>query len=174
MNVKTCLVIIDVQNGFVSKRTRYVPHKINALVKQCHFDHVVATRFVNTMGSPYVKFLGWTGLMGGIDQALDDAVAGVVERVFTKKGYTCFIPSFLRFVKESKIDRLVLCGIDTDCCVLKSAIDAFERGLRCDVVCDCCASNGGMKSHRAALLVLRRTIGAARLLKISDFVNDQP
>lgn len=171
--MKTCLVIVDVQNGFVSKRTRYVPQKIHALVQRYHFDHVVATRFLNTMDSPYVKFLGWTGLMGNKEQALDDTVAGIVERVFTKKGYTCFTPAFFRFVQESKIDRLVLCGIDTDCCVLKSAIDAFERGLQCDVVCDCCASNGGMKSHMAALLVLRRTIGAARLLQISDFIKEK-
>lgn len=171
--MNTCLVIVDVQNGFVSRRTGYVPRRICTLIRECHFDHVVATRFVNSMVSPYVKLLGWTGLMENGEQALSDIPIESVERVFTKRGYTCFTPAFCRFIHEKKVDRLVLCGIDTDCCVLKSAIDAFERGIRCDVVCDCCASNGGGKSHNAALLVLRRTIGAARLVRIADLAERQ-
>ncbi len=169
MTMKTCLVLIDVQNGFLSPRTKQIPKRIKALIERSSFDYIVATRFVNTMGSPYVNLLGWTGLMERAEQALHDVIVNYADRVFTKNGYTCFTPAFIRFVRENKIERLVVCGIDTDCCVLKSAIDAFERGIRCDVVCDCCASNGGKKSHNAALLVLNRTIGSERLRISSDF-----
>ena len=169
MTMKNCLVIIDVQRGFLSSRTRQVPPRIKALIEQCSFDHIVATRFRNSLNSPYVQLLGWTGLMQPREQALHDIVLDKAERIFTKKGYTCFSPAFNRFIREKKIGKLIICGIDTDCCVLKSAIDAFERGIECDVVCDCCASNGGIKSHNSALLVLKRSIGPERLRMSSDF-----
>ena len=174
MTMKTCLVLIDVQIGFLSPRTKQIPQRIKALIERSSFDYIVATRFVNTMGSPYVKLLGWTGLMEQVEQTLHAVVEACADRVFPKKGYTCFTPAFTRFIHENDIRSLAMCGIDTDCCVLKSAIDAFERGIRCDVICDCCASNGGIKSHNAALLVLKRAIGTKRLLMSRDFVKDQP
>lgn len=54
---------------------------------------------------------------------------------------------------------LYLVGIDTDCCVLKTATDLFERGIRPIVLEHYCASNGGEDSHKAALRVMERTIG---------------
>ena len=36
--MKECLVIIDVQNGFVSEKTKHIPDKVKALVEQKSFD----------------------------------------------------------------------------------------------------------------------------------------
>lgn len=43
--MKSCLFVIDVQNGFVSQSTEYVVERIETLLKQSLFDHVVFTRF---------------------------------------------------------------------------------------------------------------------------------
>jgi nicotinamidase-related amidase len=65
---------------------------------------------------------------------------------------------------------LVLCGIATDGCVLKSAVDAFERGIEPVVVTDACASHAGREIHEAGLLLLARFIGPGQLKSAADFV----
>jgi len=65
---------------------------------------------------------------------------------------------------------LVLCGIATDGCVLKTAVDAFERGIEPVVVVDACASHAGNAVHEAGLLLLGRFIGAGQLRSVADFV----
>ena len=57
--------------------------------------------------------------------------------------------------------RWIFVGIDTDCCVLQSVADCFERNIPFEVLLYYCASNGGADSEEAALRVMRRTIGTA-------------
>lgn len=157
--MSNCLVIVDVQRGFLSDLTNQVPKKLNELVSHRHFDHIVATQFKNAPESPYERFLGWKDLEDAEQQTLDPFVASVTERVFPKNGYSCFTDEFVDFLKSNGIDELYIAGIDTDCCVLTSAIEAFERNIQAHVILSCCASNGGEKSHDAAILVLERCVG---------------
>lgn len=162
----SCFVIIDVQNGFVSKKTEHVPERIAALLDgPSRFDHVVVTQFVNTNSdsSPYVRLMQWYGLMTEESQQIHETIQGKYERVFRKYGYSCFTPEFEAFVSENQIDKIYFAGIDTDCCVLKSATDCFERNISFEVLVNYCASNGGEPSHQAALMVLRRTIGRSQI-----------
>lgn len=159
----TCLVIIDVQRGFVGPETDFVPDRILELAGRGGFDHVVATRFMNYEGSPYMRFIGWSGLLDEESQRLYPGIDEVAERVFDKNVYTCFTREFSEFVREGGITELFFVGIDTDCCVLKSAVDAFEQNMTCHVLTHYCASNGGVQSHEAGIKVLERTIGPAQL-----------
>lgn len=155
-----CLVIIDVQKGFMNDSvTAEIPEKIKKLLDKKHFDHVVSTQFYNEKGSPYEKLMGWKGLLDKESQALAPEIEAVSERVFRKPVYTCFVPEFEEYIKENKIDKLYFVGIDTDCCVLKSSVDCFERNIPFEVLINYCASNGGEKSHAAAITVLERNIG---------------
>jgi nicotinamidase-related amidase len=79
-------------------------------------------------------------------------------------------PELENYLREQQVERLVLCGIATDGCVLKSAVDAFERGIEPVVVTDACASHGGSEIHEAGLLLLGRFIGAGQLKSVADFV----
>jgi len=160
-----CLVIIDVQKYFINRYSKYVVKRISNLAKEQHFDHIVATRFVNNKNSPYVKLLNWRKVMDKESQTIPDEIAGLTERIFEKNLYTCFTPEFKNFVKENKIDHLYFCGIDTDCCVLKSAADAFEAGIHPVVIESCCASHGGWLAHRAAIRVIKRLIGCQSVVK---------
>lgn len=70
-------------------------------------------------------------------------------------------------------ESLFICGIDTDCCVISTAVNLFEIGIRPIVLTQYCASNGGESSHQATLTCLGRLIGSHHLVndcieKISD------
>jgi nicotinamidase-related amidase len=66
------------------------------------------------------------------------------------------------FLREQRIERAFVAGIDTDTCVLKIAMDLFDRSIEPLVLADCCASTAGLQAHLAGLAVLSRNIGAER------------
>jgi len=166
------LLVVDVQNGFVNEHTRHVVDTVNALIGAFsrRGEPVAFTRFVNTPGSGYQRWIGWTRFMHGPENDLFDALDAGAGPVFIKHGYTAFTPEFETHVREQRVERLVVCGIATDGCVLKSAVDAFERGIEPVVVTDACASHAGSAVHEAGLLLLGRFIGTRQLKLVADFI----
>ena len=169
---RSMLLVVDVQNGFVNEHTRHVIEPINRLIGAFseRGEPVAFTRFVNRPDSGYERWIGWTRFMHGPENDLYDAIDARAGPVFVKHGYTAFTPELESYLREQQVERLVLCGIATDGCVLKSAVDAFERGIEPVVVTDACASHGGSEIHEAGLLLLGRFIGAGQLKSVADFV----
>lgn len=157
--MRECLVIIDVQKGFITEETRHILDKIKALIESRNFASVVATRFINTPDSPHYIFTNWDKMMDGESQKLDPFVERVSERVFDKNINTCFTEEFINYIESEDIQKLIFLGIDTDCCVLKTAFDSFDRKIRFEVLTEYCASTGGEEFHRAACLIMKRSLG---------------
>jgi nicotinamidase-related amidase len=67
------------------------------------------------------------------------------------------------YLNAARFERVYVAGIDTDMCVLKIAMDLFDRSIEPVVLTDCCASTAGLQAHLAGLAVLSRNIGAKRL-----------
>lgn len=42
--MKNCLVLIDVQNGFITKETEYILTPVNNLIESKKFDFIIITR----------------------------------------------------------------------------------------------------------------------------------
>ncbi len=169
---RSMLLVVDVQNGFVNEHTRHVIEPINRLIGAFsdRGEPVAFTRFVNTPGSGFERWIAWTRFMQGPENDLHDAVDARAGPVFIKHGYTAFPQKFESYLHEQRVERLILCGIATDGCVLKSAVDAFERGIEPVVVTDACASHAGSETHEAGLLLLGRFIGTRQLKSVADFV----
>ncbi len=158
--MSNCLVIIDVQKGFMlNANTLEIPKKIVALLQKKSFDHIVCTQFYNEDGSPFDILMGWKDLKDSASQALAPEIEAISEKVFRKRLYSCFIPEFEEFIRDNAIDKLYFVGIDTDCCVLQSCTDCFERNIPFEVLINYCASSGGQYSHNAGIAVMERTIG---------------
>ena len=83
--------------------------------------------------------------------------------VVDKHTYTALTPAVRSELRRINADSVALCGIATDGCVLKTAVDLFEAGLRPIVRLDACGSHGGGECHDAGVLLLRRFIGDAQL-----------
>lgn len=152
-------MIIDVQNGFVSDKTKDVLPNIERLMELFDGKLVIASQFINKPGGPFDKIMGWHRLVTEPETDLIPFVSDKASLVIKKNIYSCCTEQVKELLSEHKIDVVYIAGIDTDCCVLKTAIDLFEMNIRPIVVVDCSASNGGDESHKAALKVLERNIG---------------
>jgi len=166
-----CLLLIDVQNGFVSPKTEYVINRIKDLLEKEHFDHVIATQFVNEEGSPYRRFIKWEKLSGPPETDVLDIVKENAEKIFVKNVYSAANDEILAFLEKNKVTEIFLSGIDTDCCILKTAADFFEKGMDAKVLSYYTASNGGKESRYAAMRVLKRMIGEGQIIKSKHIPN---
>lgn len=167
-----CLFVIDIQHGFISENTKHVIQRIKSLLDQNIFEYVIFTRFINTLDSPYVKYLNWHGLISEIEQKIVTELEGFANKVFDKNIYTACNVETLRFLQERNIKTIFICGIDTEGCVLKTAVDFFEANVRSYVLEYYSASNGGDNCQKAAILVLSQLIGINHIITGSININN--
>ena len=151
------LLIVDVQRGFVTKKTAHIPASVEKL--QYKYDTVFATRFVNLPGSPYRTLIHWDRMTPGTEDTNLAFTPKPGVAVLEKPVYTCVTDSFLETLRLKGIDEVHICGIDTDACVTKCAVDLFERGIKPVVLKDCCATTADEDLQEAALAILKRYIG---------------
>jgi nicotinamidase-related amidase len=168
------LVIIDVQNGFITDGSRDVVPVIASLVEgwQNAGGDVVFTRYINYPGSPYERLIKWTALS---DSPEIDIVAELLPyadkatAVVDKKMYSLFADEAGRaLVAEHGWTDIYVCGIATESCVLKTAVDAFELDLTPWVIRDASASHKGAAVHDMGLFVTQRFIGEGQLINVAD------
>jgi nicotinamidase-related amidase len=164
-----CLFVIDIQNGFISENTKHIIQRIKSLLEQNIFEYVVFTRFMNTLDSPYVKYLNWHGLLSKPEQKIVDEIEPFANIIFDKIIYTACNAETLEFIKTNNIQKIFICGIDTEACVLKTAIDFFENNIIPYVLEYYSASNGGDTYHQAAIVVLSQLIGISNI--ITESIN---
>lgn len=93
-------------------------------------------------------------LMPGI---LDSSYDTIID---TKKRYDCFLGTDLGFVLDvAGVDTLLLTGVNTNSCVLTTAVVASTRDYSVVVVSDCIDSMDGPELHDAALRCIERAFG---------------
>jgi nicotinamidase-related amidase len=170
--------VIDAQVGFLNGGTVSVLPRIKNLVRAFVSvgAPVVFSRYHNYPGSPYERLLHWYKVRDSDDVRLvpdlDELTAHAT--VIDKTGYTVFVEDMDKLVAAAGCTDIVLCGVDTETCVLKSAVDAFERGLTPWIVRDACTSNGGTAMHRLGLRLARRFVGPAQVVRASELRLDGP
>lgn len=160
------LLIVDVQQCFLNDYTRHIPSRIVRLIQRDAPDPILFTRFVNSPGSSYQRFLDWHACekQPETDLAPELLPYADKERIFTKPGFAGISDELRDHLKECHFERVLVAGIDTDMCVLKVALDIFDLGIEPQIVTDCCASTAGLQAHLAGLAVLARNVGAHNLL----------
>ncbi|QLE48509.1 cysteine hydrolase [Nostoc sp. C057] len=159
-----CLFIIDIQNGFITPNTSHIPQRVKSLLEQNIFEHVIFTRFINTPNSPYIKYLNWHNLTSPFEQKIVNKIEPFAQVVFDKTIYTACNTETLNFINKNNIQKVFICGLDTDSCVLKTAIDFFENNINPYILKYYSASTGGDKIHQAGLLVLSQMIGVNNIV----------
>lgn len=159
------LLVVDVQNGFINTFTAHVPGRVRRLIDTGDFAPVLYTRFVNSPESPYRTLLRWEACSAPPDTELvaDLGPVAAESDVYTKSGLTGVPDELAARLREEKISRISVVGIDTDMCVLKIAMDVFDLGIEPIILVDCCASTAGLQAHLAGLAILSRNIGPHQL-----------
>lgn len=162
MTNKKLLLIIDVQNNFINHNTKNIPLKIKKLIKKNKFDYIAYTKFINDINSRFYKVLNYKGCIRDYDRKI--VLDTGDNKIFNKKIYSAVNDEFKTYIKENDINSIFLCGIDTDACVLKTAVDLFENNIDVKVIEHCCMSHSGKKYHHYAIKMLKKLIGKDNII----------
>lgn len=161
--MNSLLLVIDLQNQFINKHTKLLPKKIEELINSKKYNFVAFTKFLNSTESIFYKSLNWEGCITTESRELA-ICSGGGEPIFEKTIYSALNQELKNFIAKNKISKIYLCGIDTECCVLKTALDMFESGLDVYVLKDYCACTRGKHRHNNALKILKRNIGKDKVI----------
>lgn len=171
-----CLFVIDMQNGFVSNKSAPIVPAVADLLGRWRATGrpYVLSRFINYADSPYERLIGWSRMESSpeIDLVPEIAPAASGAAAVIDKGiYSAFTEEGIHLVERNGWDNIVVAGIATESCVLKTAVDAFELGLTPWVVTDASYSHAGAEPHEAGLLVAGRFIGSKQLVTSAEILD---
>lgn len=175
--INPVLVVVDVQNGFVTEHSQHVVPVIEQLVREWldRGRDVVFTRYLNYDDSPFEKIMGWSMLKESPEIDIVDELQEISSKataVVDKTVYTLFNDEGAALARERQWTDMFVCGIDTEVCVLKTAVDAFERGVRAWVLTDASASHSGPGPHDAGILVAEKMIGRRQVISTSNIEGE--
>ena len=167
--MRNILLLVDMQNGFIAQNheCKELEPRISGLLESKVFDAVMATRFLNNPNSIYERLLDWHGMESTMEQAIPSEYRNHIDIVMDKQVYNGASDESIRMLCRLNDGMLpsqvFIVGMDTDACVLTTAVGLFEHGIRPIVLTRYCASGGGHDHHNARLSCLRRLIGDGQL-----------
>ena len=143
------LIVVDLQHAFD------VPARLVEGIRRYArgFEQRIFTRFVNPGDSLFRRQLKQRCCAPNSEDTRLLIAPEPVDWVITKRGYG--LPSSaLRRIRALRPKEVVVCGIDTDACVLGVMFSLFDAGIPCRVKAGHCWSSTGL--HRAALNIIRQ------------------
>ena len=171
------LIVVDMQKGFIGHDTALInlEQRILQLMQSGRFNAVIATRFSNRPGSMYERLIDWNGMETPVEQELADGYADCIDAVIDKDAtYACVDCSFVETLRRLNggvvPNEVYIVGIDTDACVLMTAVGLFERGIRPIVISDCCWSTLGENAHRAGIVCMQDMLGQRQVISLHDIL----
>lgn len=173
--VNPVLVVIDLQKGFLNQHSEHILPNIIDLIKRSQYlgIPIVFSRYFNFVDSPFEKLIGWKQLHQSHETELAEEVIEFADVCIDKNFYTSLTDEFRGLIQTNNWKTVILGGIATESCVLKTAADIFEYGLRPIVISDACASDLGEGSHKAGLMVLTSLIGEDQIMTREEFFRNE-
>lgn len=168
--MENVLILVDVQNGFIhNSENQVMVQKLGQLVQAGIFDRTIATKYINTAGSNIIRLMGWTKLLSKEEQTIPDLIRNHVDYIDEKKLYSAYTESMCQYLLQENHgkypEQVFLAGLDLGCCVLETATDFFEAGVRPFVLTSYCSCAGGPAYFDAAILCLKHLIGDHHLIE---------
>ena len=170
------LIIVDMQYGFMNTNTKHLEKEICDFIDKYRsdFDLIAATQYVNSKDTPCYKFEGWKECMAGThDAEILDSIKQRVSIVIPKGVYSCWLELVDNNICNPYFDKIYFIGVNTGCCVLHSAFDAYNDLQDCAVIEDLCGSTSGESSHRAAIQILKECITKQRVITVKQFEEEE-
>lgn len=147
------IIIVDLQKAFP------VPTDIVRRIEQRMkpFRLRVFTKFINPPGSIFRRRLNRTSCTPGDPETELLLTAGPHDLVVEKASYGLG-PDHLAALHGAGVRRALVCGVDTDACVLGVCFSLFDADIECEVDPDLCWSSMGLND--VALKIIRAQFGA--------------
>ena len=146
---REALIIVDLQEGFVTQNNRRVVHNVNQM--QAEFHHVYASKFMMDDDSQNERF--------GRNNLAFEPCPNL--HVFEKTTYNAATPEIIQDLQRKGVLRVHICGLETNVCVLATAIALFDAGFRVIVRAEACASASEKydwdprRFHDAAMMIMK-------------------
>ena len=122
--MRQALLIIDVQPSF--SPPKWLVEGINKLIGT--MPSVATVERHDEAVTPFQRQLGWT-------PAPDDDSLVAADEVHVKYGYAP-TPETIAHLKNLKPERVLVCGVQTDTCVLAAGFALFDAGLTPTLISD--------------------------------------
>ena len=168
---QAALLIVDVQNGFVTNdATKRTVPVINRVKHAFGERKIMASKFINPDGGLWEELMGWHDMKQPPGTDFYPELDTKNTKVFMKQTYSAWSDEMRNYCEKFAIKEVYLVGIDTDQCVLATAIDLFSACVKPFVVADACASSTSKELHIAALKVLQGLIGKEQIISSSDLL----
>lgn len=163
--MKHFLLIVDLQQGFLADGvTDHTKAMIDQVVRDRVFDCVISTVYRNYPTSPISELMGWKKLLTEEEQQVVGEAAAHADHVVYKSTYSAYSNELADWIKQENGGELPECvfiaGLDIECCVLMTAVDFFEAGIRPIVLTQYCGASGGEEAQHAGIRTLQSLIGA--------------
>ncbi|MNO81378.1 Isochorismatase family protein [compost metagenome] len=122
--MRQALLIIDVQPSF--NPPQWLIDGINSLLGR--MPSVATVERHDESRTPFQRQLGW-------QPAKDDHSLIAADQVFIKYGYNPS-PETIAHLRQLNPERVLVCGIQTDTCVLAAGFALFDAGLTPTLITD--------------------------------------
>ena len=146
------IIIVDLQKAFP------VPPELVRKIEERSRDFPlrVFTKFLNEPDSLFCRKLERTSCLPGTAERelLIDPREGDI--VLDKRGYGLTAEQ-IEQLRAAGINKALVCGVDTDACVLGVVFTLFDAGIDCEVESRLCWSSTGL--HDEALTIVREQFG---------------
>lgn len=156
----------------MNENTRPVVPQINKIMRVWEDNNwpILCSRFVNLPGSNWERLRGWSELQREPDTLLAKDLKVSTEYIFKKATYSAFSSEVIALCANHRVRDIVIAGVDTNECVLATALAVFDHGFTPWVVEDCCASTGGAKAHQQAIGLLKPLLGAQQVISSQELL----
>lgn len=168
--MKKALIVIDVQKYFLNGKTQRIVKKIADYLKNNsqNYSAIYFTIFKNDSNSPLWKISGWKDCVSSPDTDICDEIKDFTnnKNLFYKNILSAAkVSGISQGLKDKNISQVDLCGFDTDCCVLSTAYDLFDQGIKPIVLENLTWSTSKERLHKAAIKMFERNIGFVEKVK---------
>lgn len=146
------LLVVDLQPEFKDNEGQY--ERILNFVRNAKkngYQRVVATMCCNSPDSPFVKYNNWFDCLDGCMPLEFNS-----DKIIKKYGYG--LSDYSHLSKKNTYDII---GFNTDACVLKIAMDMFDKCYDIRVLTKYCFSSSGSVQHKSGVKLLKHLMSDA-------------
>jgi len=158
---RTALIVMDLQNCFITDKTKSLPQKIKKHIETQKYDFIIFSRFTNLESSNFVKKLRWNKCKTSSETDIAPELSEIAleNHIFEKSTYSIFkSKQFVDFLSQNKISKLYFCGLDLDACLLASVFEAFDLGFDFEILYDLSGSSAKIDIDNSAKQIIKRNL----------------
>jgi nicotinamidase-related amidase len=157
---KKALVIVDVQQGFLNERNKYIIEAIKILIQNAAYDFYIESIFYAEKGSLWDMQTNWTLPKDKNSRTISDLLnllSGKSQLHIEKQTKSIFKGTSELHNKLQKIgiEEVHIVGLDANDCVLATAFEAFDLGYFTYVIEECTDSSSSEEIKETGFEILR-------------------